>query len=272
VGLRAVVRRFPVTAYVVLAYALSWSWEIPMLVRGDVVRAGIGWPTHLPALAGPAVAAVVVTALADGRSGLAGLLSRMTRWRVGWRWWLLVTGTAAFALLGFLLPLVTGSPVPGAEAFARYSGTGAIGLPAAIAVVFLVNGVGEETGWRGCAVERLLERHGPTTTAMVVAAVWAGWHLPLFFIDESFRAFGLLGTAGWTVGLVAASVVFTWIYRGTGHSILLVAAWHAAFNLTSGTEATEAVAAIPSTLVIIGAVWILRREAAGRVSADAAEP
>jgi len=260
---RAAVRRHPLPSFVVLAYALSWAWWIPMALRGDVVRTGVGWPTHLPGLAGPALAAVVVTALADGRTGLADLWSRMTRWRVGWGWWALVVGTAALALLGVLVPLVTGGRVPSADEFARYSGIGPLGLAGVVAVAFLVNGLGEETGWRGFAAERLLARYDLRTTALIVAAVWGLWHVPLFWIDESFRAFGPLGVVGWAVGLTAGSVVLAWMYRGSGHSILLVAGWHTAFNLTSATAATgDVVAPVTSTIVIVVAVWVFRRGAA----------
>jgi hypothetical protein len=107
-----------VTSYVVLAYALSWAWWIPMALRGDVVHPGVGWPTHLPGLAGPAVAAVVVTALVDGTAGLRDLGARLVRWRVGWRWWLLVLGTGALALLGVVAAAVTGDPLPSAAEFA----------------------------------------------------------------------------------------------------------------------------------------------------------
>ena len=257
-------------AYVVLAYALSWSWWIPMAVRGDVVRAGIGWPTHLPGLCGPALAAVTVTAVAGGWAGLRELWSRWTRWRVGWGWWLLVLGTAGLAVLGVVVPLVLGDPVPAAAAFGRYSGIAEIGLPGTAAVALLASGFGEEAGWRGFLADRLLPRHGLRGTALIVAAVWAGWHLPLFWIDESFRAFGVLAV-GWAIGLVAGSVVLTWIYRGSGRSVLLVAAWHTAFNLTTATEGTgNLVAPLTSALVIVGAVWVLRREAtvpAGRAGA-----
>src|SRR3954464_11834006 len=95
VVVRAAVRSHPLLSYVVLAYAISWAWWIPMALRGDVVRAGVGWPTHLPGLAGPALSAAIVTALAEGRTGLADLGARLTRWRVGWGWWALVVGTAA---------------------------------------------------------------------------------------------------------------------------------------------------------------------------------
>lgn len=259
--MRTWVRDQAVAAYVVLAYALSWAWWIPMAVRGDIVRAGDGWPTHLPGLAGPAVAAVVVTALTGGTAGLRDLGARMVRGRVGWAWWALVVGTAAFALVGLVTAAVAGDPLPGLDSFLRYSGTAEIGAVGVLAVIFLVNGLGEETGWRGFAVEHLLPRHGLRWTALVVAAVWGGWHLPMFWIDESFRAFGVLAV-GWAIGLVAASVVLTWMYRETGRSILVVAVWHAAFNLTAATEATEdVVPVVTSALVIAAAVWILRREA-----------
>ena len=59
--------------------------------------------------------------------------------------------------------------------------------------------------------------------------VWAGWHLPLFWLADSFRSFGPL-LLGWFVGLMAASVVLAHLYRAGRHSILLVACWHTALQ------------------------------------------
>lgn len=266
-------RRHPLGSYVVLAYTLSWAWWLPLLVSGAVTRPGQGWPTHVPGLLGPALATVVVTGLADGRAGLSDLWSRVTRWRVGRVWWLVVVATAALALLGLVVPLLTRQPEPGLEGFARYSGIGEIGLPAVLLVAFLVNGMGEEIGWRGFAVERLLARHGLTRTAFLVVLVWAPWHLPTFWVVESFRDRGVLGNLAWLVGIAAGSVVLTYLYRESGRSVLLVGAWHTAFNLTSATEATsDVIAVLTSALVIVWAVWVLRREhAAGdRVAPDPA--
>lgn len=44
--------------FVALAYGISWAWLIPLAAGGLVVTAGVGWPTHVPALMGPLVAAV----------------------------------------------------------------------------------------------------------------------------------------------------------------------------------------------------------------------
>ncbi len=59
------VRRHPVAAFFVLAYVFAWSSWIPVAVAGAVVRPGVGWPTHMIGLCGPALAAVAVTAVVD---------------------------------------------------------------------------------------------------------------------------------------------------------------------------------------------------------------
>lgn len=208
----------------------------------------------------PAVAAVVVAALADGRSGLRDLLSRATRWRIGWTWWLLVAGTLSIGLLGVLVPLSVGRDVPPLADFTTYTGIGGISPLGVVAVAFLVNGLGEETGWRGFAVHRLLRDHSLTATAMTVAVAWAAWHLPWFWLVDSFRSMGVLAV-GWLVSLVAGSVVLTFLYQRSRNSILLVAGWHTAYNLTSATEATGVVVgAVAGLLVICAALWVLRRE------------
>jgi membrane protease YdiL (CAAX protease family) len=261
---RRMVQRHPVISYVVLAYAFGWAWCVPMAVRGDTVRMGVGWPTQLPALVAPALAAIVVTGLTAGRAGLRELWARVIRWRIGWRGWALVVGTLSLVLVAVVGPLLTGSEVPALAAFTRYSGIGPITPLGVVAVAFVVNGLGEETGWRGFAVDRLLRAHSFTWTALVVGVVWAGWHLPFFWIVAGFRGMGLLAV-GWAIGLVAGSVVLTWLYREGHRSILLVAAWHTSFNLASATEATGVIAGTVSSVLVIGcAVWILVRERTGR--------
>jgi membrane protease YdiL (CAAX protease family) len=252
-----VVARHPVTAYAVLACVVSWSVWVPMAFRGATSRSGVGWPSHLPGLLGPAIAAVVVTAVVDGRPGLFDLGRRLVRWRVSWWLWAAVAGTAGLAVLGPLALSVTGQPLPPLGAFGRYTGIGDVGLIWVVLVAFVVNGFGEETGWRGFAADRLLRRHGPTVTALQVAAIWAVWHLPLFWVVESFRGFGVGFVIGWLVGLTAGSVVLTFLYQQSRHSVLLVAAWDTAFNLASATEATAGVvAAISSTVVMAAAAAI----------------
>jgi hypothetical protein len=106
-------------AFFVLAFALSWAWVIPLAVSHLVVDRGQGWPTHYPALFGPAVAAVLVVAGTSRRQGIAQLLRRIALWRVGWRWWLArLPGTSGH----------TRQPAPTVERLKRQPGSRPVGV------------------------------------------------------------------------------------------------------------------------------------------------
>ncbi|WP_201849628.1 CPBP family intramembrane glutamic endopeptidase [Myceligenerans indicum] len=253
--------------YVVLALAFSWAWWIPMAVTGQVSRAGQGWPTHLIGLTGPALAAIVVTALADGGPGLAGLWRRAVRLRVQARWWVLVGATLALSGLGFVVGRLDGTPVPLGD-LTLYSGAPAAqGLTLLLVACYLlvVNGYGEELGWRGFLAHHLLPRFGRLGTATLVWVAWALWHAPLFLVVQNFRDFGPAGTVGWLVGLWFGSYFLTWLYESAGYSVLVVAAWHVAYNIDTATEATAGLtAAVVSTLVMAAVVLLLVRAAVVR--------
>jgi len=55
------------------------------------------------------------------------------------------------------------------------------------------------------------------------------WHLPLYLVGTDIRPLSLF--APWVVLTVAASVIYTWIYNGTGGSLLMVVLFHAASNV-----------------------------------------
>ena len=121
------IRRSPLASFVGLAYAVSWAWMFPFVAAGDVVRKGVGWPTHFPALLGPAVAAFVVTALVWGRAGVRDLLARMARWRMPLRWWAATLSPVAFLGVALAVALAAGK-LPRGSDFGRYSGLSAIGV------------------------------------------------------------------------------------------------------------------------------------------------
>ncbi|MDQ1483216.1 MAG: protease family protein [Actinomycetota bacterium] len=253
--------------FFVLAYALSWAWVIPLAVSQQVVDRGQGWPTHYPALLGPTVAAFLVVAATSGRLGMAELLRRMVLWRVGWRWWLVAFSPAAFGGIAFLGSWVSGLSLPRAADFGLFSGVPTTGLPVVFLLVIL-GALGEETGWRGFALPRLQHRFSPLVASLILAALWALWHLPLFFVIATYRGMGIAQYDGFVLGLSCGAIVLTWVYNRSGGSILLVAVWHGVFNLVSGTQAaTDVIAAVVSTLIMAQALLLvgLDRRARRRV-------
>lgn len=239
-----------VAAFLVLAFALSWAWAWPLALSGALVSRGAGWPTHFPALAGPAVAAFLTTAWVSGRTGVKDLLARLGRWRFPLRWWAVTLSPLAFLAVALLVQAAIGD-LPKLADFGRYTGLPTVGVLGVAILAVVLNGFGEETGWRGYAVPTLVSRFGPLGAALVIAPVWALWHLPYFFLLDSYQSFNLFTIIGFLVGLAFGSVVLTWLYLGTGGSILAVAIWHGLFNMATATDgATNIIASAVSALVI----------------------
>lgn len=252
-------------AFFALAYALSWAWAIPLAVTHQVVRRGDGWPTHYPSLLGPLLAAFAVTAWTTGRPGVRDLLARMGRWRVRLRWWLAAASPAAFLAVALLGLAAAGNQLPAVGDFGRFSGTPAIGLVGVFLLITLVGSLGEETGWRGYALPQLQRRFTALAATLIIAPLWALWHLPQFFVIATYRDFGLVEYVGMLPGLACGAVVLTWLYNRSGGSVLLVIVWHGVYNFVGATQAAVgAVAAVVSTLVMLQALILVALELRAR--------
>lgn len=253
------VRRHPLACFFVLAYALSWALWLPLIVSGQIVVAGDGNPSHFPGLIGPALAAVTVTAITAGRAGIADLGRRMVRWHVGWRWYASVAVLPGFLAVAVTVNALVGNGWPHPADLTRYSGLPDVGLVGVYVLAVAVNGFGEETGWRGFALPQLQRRHRPLYASLLLAIGWAGWHLPLLFVLDSFRGFNPAMLPGFLIGLACGSIVLTYVYNGTGGSILLVALWHTTYNMATATG-QPVIATMVSALVIAWAVGLVAQD------------
>lgn len=265
-GIRARLRAHPVVVYVVLAYAISWAVWVPMaLERRGVVD--VPWDSHFPGLVGPLLAALATSALVDGSAGVRDLAARMLRLRVGWRRVALaVLGPLALFLLALPFAAWLGDGVPSLASVGRFSGLPSVGPLGIWVLLLLVNGLGEEAGWRGFAQDRLQRTRSPITATVTVALVWGGWHVPLFFFRDTYLAMTPITIVGWWLGLLlGGAVVLAWLYGHTSHSILLAACWHASYNWAVATEGAEGViAAVVSAVVTVAGVWVLVAEVRAR--------
>lgn len=250
---KAWITTHPALAFYVLTLTFSWGYWFSLLAQGLHVTPGSS-VTHFPGLLGPMLAAIVVTAVLGGPMALRDLFGRMFRLRSHKAAKLtLALSPLALGAAACMVIIALGQPLPAAAAFARFPGLPAHwSLAAVVAVVVLVNGFGEETGWRGFLTERLLPGHGRLRSTLWIALLWSLWHLPLFWLNAGMSA--LMGPIliGWLFALFCGAFMLAQVYLATGHCILCVALWHAAFNVLVSSEVdTGLFAATVSTAVMV---------------------
>jgi len=92
--------------------------------------------------------------------------------------------------------------------------------------------VGEEIGWRGYALPRLLARRSAAVSAVALGVVWALWHLPLVLSDPLTRE-----PVPFLLQIVPLSVLFTWVFVHTNGSLLPAVLFHACFDVALASAA-----------------------------------
>jgi len=175
---------------------------------------------------GPTLAALLTAAIIYGRKGLTDLWLRVKLWRVPlWLLALAIIGPMVASLVLLLLIHIAGVDL----ALTSQN----VPLPKLI-IVFLffaiVDGpVGEEIGWRGFLLPRLLERHGVIYASTLLGIVWFLWHIPLYLATDKVDI-DLAFFTGYLLNNVALSFLHTWFFLRSGGSALLAILFHTACN------------------------------------------
>jgi membrane protease YdiL (CAAX protease family) len=108
-------------------------------------------------------------------------------------------------------------------------------------VGLFTGGLDEELRWRGYALPRLQQRYGALAASLLLGVIWAGWHLPNWFLPDSNQA--ATSFPIFVVGAVALSIILAWLYNSTGGSLLLVILAHTIFDVAiTGPWATALMA------------------------------
>lgn len=161
----------------------------------------------------PAIAALIV---AHHARALKDLVSRL-HWPT-WSWWWL-PAIAVMPVVIVLSSLSTG--------FGGFQFTGWLS-PVALGAVYLVSAFGEEVGWTGFALPRLLRLFGELPSALLLGLFWSLWHVVPFWEAGN--------SAWWIVGQCCFSIVFRVVMvRLTtliGATIWPAVLAHAAYNFS----------------------------------------
>ena len=150
-------------------------------------------------------------------------------------------------------------------------------------IINIIPSLGEEWGWRGYMMPRLMETMRPIPALLVGGVIWGLWHAPIVALGHNYGT----GYPGWPWGGIGAMCVFctalgillTWLTEKTG-SCIPAAVAHGALNgtaavglLVSADGGNPFIGPTPTGIVgglplLIAAVFAVRRLVKGPKAAE----
>lgn len=164
----------------------------------------------------------LVTGIADGRSGLKTYFSRIVRWRVGLKWY----AVALFLPLVMRLAAFGLTIASGATLSTNIQWPSLPDLLIEMLIIFFLIGLGEEPGFRGFALPRLMVGRSALAASLILGVLHAIWHLPLFVTGDDSPITILI--------IISGAVLITWIFNNTKESVLIIMLLHASLNFWVG--------------------------------------
>ena len=211
-----------------LAYVIIWVVLLPILLLPQRAEQ-LDFLLMIAAYA-PFLAAIITTIIYEGRTGLWTWLKSVFKWRIPFVLYL-ISGVlinflfvalhiGLYILLGGHIVLAGGDPP-----WYSYLVTFPI-------IVFLSfpfgSGLGEEAGWRGFALPKLLERYSPFVASIILGALWGLWHIPALLMSSwegSSQSLLLF------VYVIPLTIIMTWVYCNSRGSAIPVMLMHTGGNI-----------------------------------------
>ena len=218
-----VIHHRPLASFFVLAFGISWLLWTPLVVSGEDSPTGLLFVLLLLGSLVPSSVAVALVAVLHGKHGVRLLFRRLLLWKVSVGWWAVVVLLPLFVVGAVGLNILLGADTPDVT----------ITIPGAVALflfsIFPGSSGGEELGWRGFALPHMQAGWSALKASLVLGVAWGVWHFPLYLLGADIRPLSVF--PAWVLLTVALSVILTWMYNGTGGSLLLVVLLHASSNL-----------------------------------------
>lgn len=226
------------SAWVYFAITLGWSgafWGIAGLTALPVDTLSTSLLLVLGGI-GPSLAAILINLREREKYRHRDFWLRiidLRRIRPAWYLVIFLTVPLTSLVAVWMRTILTGEPYHFDQAITLL--TRPVGLLPLVLSLFFFGPLPEELGWRGFALDRLQSRWNAVTSSIILAAVWAIWHIPLFFIQGTYQQALGFGTAGFWLflaGIFPETILMTWIFNNTHRSTLAAILYHFMINFT----------------------------------------
>ncbi|MGN9839629.1 CPBP family intramembrane glutamic endopeptidase [Nonomuraea sp. H19] len=271
----------PLLIFIVLAFGLSWAAVLPIWFDGGLSSPMMSGLATLMMFT-PAVGVLGVWALSrtpfkewarrtgltlGERKGRTGAMVLAAWFGTPFLVFLAMGVSAAVGLvsldLGRLSLLRSALQGRGMDVPADLGSVAVLQIAVGILVGPVLNAIpalGEEWGWRGWLVPRLVSTNGVLTGLLLSGAVWGLWHAPLTLLGYNYPRLGSWAALFFIGFCVLAGVVLGWLRLRTG-SVWPAVVAHGSLNAVAPAAMLLGDAAAPPNEVLVGVTglvgWVL---------------
>jgi membrane protease YdiL (CAAX protease family) len=250
-------------AFFALTFAITFGLGVAVIFFRPQFEAIFGplgplltsWP-YYAAVCTPTISAVLLSALFGGLEGVKNLFRGLVRpFQLRWAFVALLTFPTALLVWGLAERALFGNGVSHSIDIHAILVSAPLTL-FTTANIFIDPGPwGEETGWRGFALPRLLIRFTPLTAAIILGVIWAVWHAPAFLTSDLTQA---KYNFGWfLISVTCISIFMTWIYLNANRNFLVAGFIPHAMNNLMGFSNAFTDAKIQAFVLIVIAMSII---------------
>lgn len=245
------------TKFYIITFALTWAfWIAGLAIGGDIALLFM-----LLGLLMPGTIAVTTVL----RSGNKALKQDLKRKLVGFYRLKPLNIIKAIVVFGIIVACSILLSLPFGGSLSQFAFTDGFsfsinGMSALLTI--LLASVIEEIGWRGYGEDSVAQYHSWFAESIIFGAVWACWHLPLFWIGGTYhcglREMGAIYMINFLVSVIPLGFITTWVYVRNNRSMLACIIFHLFVNtmqekiaMTPETKCLETIVVTIAAVIIV---------------------
>jgi membrane protease YdiL (CAAX protease family) len=233
--MKTLLKHHQIIAFFLFSYALAWIVWVPAISfwRLRFAPDQFPWwffPSYLIGAWSPTLAALILTRVLEGKTGIKTLLRKYLIWRVELIWYIAALKIAPMMVLLAIRIYAARGGIIGPVAPERWY----FFVAGPLVNIVFGGALAEELGWRGFALPALQHKYNALVSSVILGILWALWHAPAYWAPSGSLISGKPVTVSaigfyilFTIGL---TIIMTWLFNNANGSVLLTIMFHAMFN------------------------------------------
>jgi membrane protease YdiL (CAAX protease family) len=255
--------------FFLLTFLWTWACYFAIILMKLDPYQGAGMVLLILGGCSPTFVGMIMAMATFGKEERISYLHRIIKpGRIKTAWWLFILFVfPVFFAAGIGINMMLGGTLPG-MVNAKAILNNPVSFFPLLLLSFMSGPFSEELGWRGYALDKLLDRFGFVRGSLLLGLLWGIWHLPLYLMPQTWHGqmgFGLTGFWMFLLMSVGLSYIMSYVYLKTQRSILSAMMLHLMSNFTAQLmqEVSPRVEVLRSLFIFaLGAalaVWLVRQ-------------